>query len=127
MLVVLCKLGYVVYSLYVVISGTSVLNWAFCVVNSRSKSVVEKILIRSVAETGTFVRSKNGTRVVTGLVPKCGLLAGVVKPRGVFGFSINLSRLHFGLSGSKTQSTKFISSASQMASAHVPRQICIEN
>lgn len=86
------------------------------------------MLNRSVAEVSNldiFVVSSNGTRVVNRKDPNCsiGLLSEAVKPNEVLEFPSNLFRIHFGLSGSKAQSTKFISSASQMASAHVPRHI----
>lgn len=56
--------GYVVASLNVVNSGTSVVNRLFCVVESRFHIVVEMILYRSVAETsnlGILVVSTNGS------------------------------------------------------------------
>lgn len=39
---------------------------------------------------------------------------------------LNLSCIHLELNGSTVQSTLFCSSASQIASAHVPRQICTQ-
>lgn len=81
--------------------------------------------------------SKNGRCVVTIIGIRVvilemvddwlGLFGNVVNPMDDPDLSISFSLIHFELRGSTVQSTLCISSASQIASAHVPRQIFIIN